>query len=290
MMKRSRKYKQQCRNLRMQGIGLVFQKGHFSDEATFSYKMSIVTNGHHQMCQPTMCCWVKSSPAHQKGMVTRFIFNGIRFRMVLLNTLFAWNASTLEVTHRKRLLRHEMMSVIAQYMMNFRDLTIIASPQLMSGRTNVQDVDGENHVPVVVSSNNRCVVCRLEHIMDEKIGGRGMTRCVARCVRCGVLAHPYMPTDSNREIHKLECFQGMSCFQIAHSKEGRDIWKESFQRKRKQFSINKKNPIVIKLQRLHGFEAAIRDSRKRKKIADEDSSDTSDNNSNDDDGSTNNDS
>ena len=82
MMKRSRKYKQQCRNLRMQGIGLVFQKGHFSDEATFSYKMSIVTNGHHQTCQPTMCCWVKSSPAHQKGMVTRFIFNGIRFRMV----------------------------------------------------------------------------------------------------------------------------------------------------------------------------------------------------------------
>ena len=212
------------------------------------------------------------------------------FDTMLLNTLFAWNASTLEVTHRKRLLRHEMMSVIAQYMMNFRDLTIIASPQLMSGRTNVQDVDGENHVPVVVSSNNRCVVCRLEHIMDEKIGGRGMTRCVARCVRCGVLAHPYMPTDSNREIHKLECFQGMSCFQIAHSKEGRDIWKESFQRKRKQFSVNKKNPIVIKLQRLHGFEAAIRDSRKRKKIADEDSSDTSDNNSNYDNGSTNNDS
>ena len=108
--------------------------------------------------------------------------------------------------------------------------------------------------------------------IEKKLGEKGLTTHVARCCvpDCGINAHGVIPK-GNRLIHTLPQFKGMTCFQIIHSKLGRQIWNVGTSGKYKS-SVRHNHPIVKQLRRLHGKSETIR--RKRKADDDGNESDT----------------
>jgi hypothetical protein len=71
----------------------------------------------------------------------------------------------------------------------------------------------------------RCMVCRLENHWKKTLGENNLTKNVAMCSCCRVYAHYCVPIDSQKwQIHKLDRFQNMSCFEIMHTKVGYEIW------------------------------------------------------------------
>ena len=74
-------------------------------------------------------------------------------------------------------------------------------------------------------------------------------RGVARCASCGIVAHPCLPSKL-REIHKYAPFDGMLCFEIVHSMEGQEIWKQNG----RKFYVNKNHAVVKEVKdRVTGF-------------------------------------
>ena len=165
---------------------------------------------------------------------------------MMLNALFAWNASVTTENERRQLDRHEFLAYIAETMMNYKDSEETSSRnRVLGARENPQNIDYERklHVPIAAPINVRCVVCRLELYWHPGLSGKGVTRGVARCASCGVVAHPCLPSKL-REIHKYAPFDGMSCFEIVHSTEGRDIWKQNG----RKFYVNKNHAVVKELK------------------------------------------
>jgi len=60
-----------------------------------------------------------------------------------------------------------------------------------------------------------------------------------------------------RKIHKMEVFKDMTCFEIVHSKVGREVWsykgRSQVSGKAKSYSVNYGHPVVKELRRLHGL-------------------------------------
>ena len=88
------------------------------------------------------------------------------------------------------------------------------------------------HLPIQAdqSSRNYCVVCKLEEPWRRDSGlldGKGChARCssnLAVCNQCGIHAHS-VNVNSDRKILKLDCFRGMTCFEILHSHECEGLW------------------------------------------------------------------
>jgi hypothetical protein len=73
------------------------------------------------------------------------------------------------------------------------------------------------------------MVCRLELHWKKELGhDAALTKGVlAMCSCCGVHAHYCIPVNSNRQIHRMQYFQNMSCFDIMHSTYGYEIWDRS---------------------------------------------------------------
>ena len=60
----------------------------------------------------------------------------------------------------------------------------------------------------------------------------------------GFVAHPCLPGKLCK-IHKYVPFDGMLCFEIVHSTEGRQIWRQNG----KKFYIDKNNKVVKELKK-----------------------------------------
>jgi len=106
-------------------------------------------------------------------------------------------------------------------------------------------------------TKSRCVVCKL----DANLARRGETGVMDNTHTCtqndcdriahfGFLAEP-------RKVHRMEFFKGMTCFEIVHSKVGREVWSykgsSHVSGKAKSYSVNYGHPVVKELRRLHGL-------------------------------------
>ena len=78
-----------------------------------------------------------------------------------------------------------------------------------------------------------CMVCFLEQNMRKRKGLKDKFNmnartqgCISSCTHdgCSVKAHS-MKMMNEREIFQMECFKGMTCFEIAHSDAGKSLWK-----------------------------------------------------------------
>ncbi|CAB9519499.1 unknown protein [Seminavis robusta] len=184
----------------------------------------------------------------------------------LLNSLIAWNLSCGDAAlHRRRLKRQQFYQYIAQSLLNFKDT--VANPVaavVVREATQYQFADGaRSRLPQKASrANTRCSVCRLEQQWVKSLGEKGMTSDVATCSDCGVSAHAVVLTDSNRQIHQLHQFRGLSCFQIMHSVEGYQLWKRTT-KGRNSFEPSYTHPIRLQLRQFHNLPPERAGKRKR---------------------------
>ena len=89
--------------------------------------------------------------------------------------------------------------------------------------------------------------------MTKAIGPTNMTKGLVMCRKCKIPAHAGAPTKSNRQIHDLEQFKGLSCFAILHSDEGNSIWIRKPEGHEVRYSVNFANPIVQDLRDHYGL-------------------------------------
>ena len=93
-----------------------------------------------------------------------------------------------------------------------------------------------DHSPDLVNKQQRlyCMVCKLEEPMRMRRGLRDKynqnsrtQNCLCSCSNesCYVQAHS-MKMKHDRKIFQMECFHGMSCFDIAHSDAGQSLWQK----------------------------------------------------------------
>jgi hypothetical protein len=203
-------------------------------------------------------------------MAFYWIFNKVHFKKwykkvylavldcMMLNSLIAWNLSVNELKRsgRRHLKRHEFFQYIAQSMLNYRERTGNGptTPEQIRESTSHLFVGDTVHIPTQASSRHiRCIVCRLEwHWKAKELGQGGMSSGVGTCKCCDISAHTAMPRSSNRKIHQLPIFRNLTCFQIAHTPEGLDLFRR-VQSGKGSFQVNYKNPIYLELRKAHGL-------------------------------------
>lgn len=172
---------------------------------------------------------------------------------MLLNAYFAWNES-VDDDGRMKLKRHDFYLYISERLMNYKNVALIPERLSFQSPKNSFDpqCDRKLHIPVAAAPNVRCVVCRLEQKWIPGLTGKGITRGVARCACCKITAHPYVPAVLH-QIHKLPKFKGLSCFEIVHSKEGREIWKQS----KTKFKVDRKHKLAVQVMNLATEEGVL---------------------------------
>jgi Transposase IS4 len=187
---------------------------------------------------------------------------------MLLNSLVAWNLAASERSNKTKipLKRHEFMTSVAQTMLEYKDDIEVQSES--SNKRNASSNMCESmrsHKPTQSRKRRACTVCQLEVTsMNPSLGTSGLKSNVSFCDTCGCWAHAAIQIDSNRRIHKLPEFQGMSCFDIMHSKEGLEIWPiRELHHPRGPRACRTAHPVVQKLRVLHGRSA----KKERKKKA-----------------------
>jgi hypothetical protein len=150
--------------------------------------------------------------------------------------------STKEITERPEMKRHEYLWYIAQRMLDFKDTTNDSE----DGEEGTTTVDpsmsalSEGHISIQYRNKNaKCAVCKLDYNIqklalkdtdDEEMkkdvlhqASRFMGKQLSICTKCNIVTHPTRPPVT-RHIHNIDAFKGMSCFQIAHSKDGYNVW------------------------------------------------------------------
>ena len=185
---------------------------------------------------------------------------------MLMNAVFAWNMAAKEDAGKRPLMRHDFMLLLAEDMMNYKDeRTEIASPA--AATTEGAPAWAETHKMEDCPYGERCAVCKLEFNMDENLGQGSLAKKVVKCGLCRIPAHPTVQgANSNRHIHKLDQFKGMSCFAIVHSEEGQKIWLPKPGGK-VRYSVSRKSTIVKDLRELHGLS---RETTRQKKHSEDD--------------------
>jgi hypothetical protein len=148
---------------------------------------------------------------------------------MLINSFLAWNKSIEHNPTRCRLTRHDFMTYIAERMLHYRESNMMQVDMGTSLSTtpprNRPVHRDEMHLPISSKAKTRCMVCRLETYWSKGLRQDKLTKNVATCSCCGVHAHVCIPIESQkRQIHKLDIFKNMSCFDIMHSRVGYEIW------------------------------------------------------------------
>ena len=163
------------------------------------------------------------------------------------------------------------------------------------------DVDpierNESHSPIISTKKQRnyCVVCKLEETWrkvankKDSTGKHSRRQChmsVCLSSNCKLHAHSAV-MDHDRKILEIDCFQGMTCFEILHSEECRGLWipKQSedvdatrnlpddggaiFTRRVRgcSYSVTRTHPIYKHLKKKYDVPA---ETRKRRRSSDED--------------------
>lgn len=180
----------------------------------------------------------------------------------LLNAYIAWNASAASSRlGRIRLQRHEFYSLVAQGLLDYVDPNepddekrqATTPPEIPKPRNLLQDALSE-HKPIFGDKRGnciRCAVCRLEKTWLKSTSN--LKGHVVTCSQCGINAH-HGHLAEPLEVHKLEEFKGMTCFEILHSKPGQQVWRPSPPNpQNKKYTVNRKHPIVKRLREAHGL-------------------------------------
>jgi Transposase IS4 len=219
--------------------------------------------------------------------------------MMSLNALIAWNLSAKNALGRQvrpELKRYEFLWVIAQCMLDYKDPTTGTVADVVTVTTgdhsSLQFADG--HYPLPCSDpNTRCAVCRLDYNTERKARGhkrsqgastidnkqlqKNMANRLATCARCKIAAHATRAPQL-RLIHQMEPFKNLTCFQIAHTPEGYQVWKRGENTGNgKAYYPQMTHPICKKLRELHGLDP--QQARKKRKRSDNTTDNTVDDNS-----------
>jgi len=84
-----------------------------------------------------------------------------------------------------------------------------------------------------------------------------MCKSVSKCRKCNIQVHANFIEDSKRFIHQQPEFESLTCFQIAHTSIGRNLWKrpndDTDQSSRYTYSLNKQSFMYKRLRSLHGL-------------------------------------
>ena len=173
---------------------------------------------------------------------------------MLMNAYIAWNLAAKEDKGKKPLSRHKFMNIVANQFMKYIDDNEpedTGTPQSRQDASSwTQEHIMESLPPKVVE---RCAVCRLETNMNKSLGQANLAKHVFMCSKCKIPAHPAVPTNSNRQIHQLEQFKGLSCFAILHSDGGNSIWTRRPEGQNPRYTVNFSSPIVQELRSYHGL-------------------------------------
>jgi hypothetical protein len=113
--------------------------------------------------------------------------------------------------------------------------------------------------------------------MDNTIGQKGLTTNVVRCAACGLHAHNVFLPKSNRKIHQLPQFDGLTCFEIAHSEPAKGMWSTNNDGKIKN-SVAHNHEVMQELRSMYGMEGKVKRKRSQSgedtRSNDDDSTDT----------------
>ena len=161
---------------------------------------------------------------------------------------------------RKRLLKWEFYSVAAEEMMTFADNEDIA---IEDRRLFV-----ESHVPIPIPKDREksdmkaptCMICSMEegvqrNVFDgkskkaRKYSRRKSHLAICKDKHCNIMCHTCCPEEAN--ISTLSQFRGMSCFEIAHHEECRNLFVEVERDGRNYTRSVRKHPIVTQLKRFY---------------------------------------
>ena len=167
---------------------------------------------------------------------------------MLMNAVFAWNMAAKEDPSKNKVLRHEFMHDISEDMMEYKDESTQAASEAASSSDN--QAWSSEHTMENCDYRQRCAVCKLEANLD-KVQGQ-VAKKVVVCKKCRIPAHPAVQDQSNKMIHQMPEFQGMSCFAILHSEEGRKIWIPRPEGKQR-YSVNRSSRIVQEIRQHHGM-------------------------------------
>ena len=214
---------------------------------------------------------------------------------MLMNSYIAWNESVKErgVHNRLPLSRDKFYTHVAESLLNFRekDSTVPPNGSSVSGRSVASQRSGDSrhsgvsnrecesttkaHLAVSNKSRSRCMVCRLELSMDKTFSQKGLARGVADCSEqdCPIHAHNTLVPEAGRQIHNFPEFQGMTCFQIAHSHEARGLW-NLYPEGKQTVNPVKSHHIYQQLRILHRLDPVVRRKKARTTTTDNDNDTT----------------
>lgn len=177
--------------------------------------------------------------------------------IMLMNAFVGWNFAASEQTSSKLTLkRHHFYTIVAESMLYFREANPkgMAAEEILNQSATILFLEGETHQAHQSTDNNaRCCVCKIEANMGLGLSGTGTN--VSICNICHKTAHNFVPAASNRFIHQLEQFRGLTCFQIAHHTEGCTIWNQQRGTRGVWYSVRTGHPIVMDLRVRHGLTA-----------------------------------
>jgi len=183
--------------------------------------------------------------------------------MILMNALFSWN---MAATNNPQLglsimSQHDLYWYIAQRMLNYTEvLPLYQSLQKKEAGMALS----KGHKPEKCGPKSICAVCKLGwNLVKKKNNGKeppkaGLTLDVARCMGCTIVAHD-RPCTVRHTIHSLTEFKDLTCFEIAHTSKGFDIWhrsKEPLQKdhdeKKRSYNPKTAYPTCVELARIIG--------------------------------------
>jgi Transposase IS4 len=221
--------------------------------------------------------------------------------MMVLNSLIAWNLSAKNKRfNRPELKRHEFLWYIAQCMLEFKDTKVSAATTATttatttaSETTATSTIDMRLHQAVPTKdSNAKCAVCKLDHNVERQAASniddditkketlrkarQNMWTQLSTCTKCRITAHPTIPAKV-RHIHSIEPFRGLTCFQIAHTKEGYEVWKRNNNKTGRTYNPQMTHPICNQVRELHGLQPSQARKRKRTASVDTDNDDDDEN-------------
>lgn len=191
------------------------------------------------------------------------------FDMMLVNAYIAWHLSD-----QVKLTRHEFYYCVAEQMINYKEDNL-CTPVVQRMHPNLSTPDAHT-AQTPMNKEVKCAVCRIEHNIlqthhdkEKHKSVQHLRAGVATCTQCGISAHNTLPKNGDCASYygtvireKMEEFQSLTCFQIAHTKCGYELWKRT-DKSNVAYYPDQTHKLYKELCKAHGVSEAA--TRKRKK-------------------------
>ena len=196
----------------------------------------------------------------------------------MLNAFAAWNLSVEQIQgisrggstnkHRQRLVKWQFYAVAAEELMNYVD------PDEETTRTIQHNQDTDHKACFIpkdfAKKQPHCIICSMEESVWRKCfqttnrKGRSYSRrskFLAMCSNadCKITAHTCPPAAT--KMNTLPQFLGMSCFEIAHSEECKDLFAVLERDGQKYYRTKPTHPIANDLLQLYQEDLPRRSNR-----------------------------